>query len=167
MKAVANAGPLIRLSWLDRLDLLHHLYDEIVVPAAVQHELFQGRADAPGMQALRDAFRTGQLHVRSVADQTLLAGLLDTLDRGEAEAIALLIEQGSGLVLLDDRRARAEARRRGLPLTGTIGILQRARQRGLIEAVMPLLAELRRRGFWVSDGLLEQVAREEAGDDAG
>jgi predicted nucleic acid-binding protein len=55
-----------------------------------------------------------------------------------------------------------DAAQRGLPMTGTLGILRTARDRGLVPAVLPLLAELRRLGFRISDELVAEVRREEA-----
>ncbi len=85
------------------------------------------------------------------------------LDPGESEAIILMEEQQADLLLLDDRRARAEAHRRGLRVTGTIGLLREAREQRLVTAVYPLVLELRSNGFRVSEALLEQI-RDEEGD---
>jgi predicted nucleic acid-binding protein len=70
-------------------------------------------------------------------------------------------ETSAHLLLSDDRQARAEAARLGLPLTGTVGLLRLARDRGLIDAAYPLLLQLRRPNFWISDALLERIANEE------
>ncbi|HLB12979.1 MAG TPA: DUF3368 domain-containing protein, partial [Dehalococcoidia bacterium] len=88
------------------------------------------------------------------------------LDPGEFEAIALMREVEAGVLLLDDRRARATGERLGLPLTGTVGILRAARQRGLVPAVVPILEELRRLGFRISDGLVDDLRREEGTNDS-
>ena len=72
-------------------------------------------------------------------------------------------EVGADVLLLDDRRARATAHRLGLPFTGTVGILRRARDRGLIPAVAPVVEELRRRGFRIGNELLAELRREEGG----
>lgn len=161
MRAVANAGPLIHLSWIGRLDLLPVLFNEVLVPLAVQDEVLRGGPDVLGREALRAAFATDWLRVRTVADSSAVAALRTDLDRGEAEAIVLMQEAGADLLLLDDRRARGTARRQGLPLTGTIGVLRLARDHELLTVVMPLLDELRRHGFRISRDVVEQVQREE------
>ena len=84
------------------------------------------------------------------------------LDRGESEAIVLFRKSAAHLLLIDERRGRAYYEREGVPVTGTIGILRRARERGLIPAVAPLLDELRAQGFRITTGLVEQIRREEA-----
>jgi predicted nucleic acid-binding protein len=161
VRAVANAGPLIHLSWIGRLDLLPALFNEILVPQGVQDEVLRARPDTLGLVAVRTAFTADWLQVRPVADPIAVAALRTELDRGESEAIVLMREAGADLLLLDERRARAVARRQGLPLTGTIGILRMARDRELISAVIPPLEDLQRHGFRISAAVVEQIRREE------
>jgi uncharacterized protein len=161
VRAVSNAGPIIHLSWIDRLDLLAALFEEVFVPVAVREEVLRAGPQVPGIQAIRDAFASGWLRVQPVLDSAAVLRLTAELDRGESEAIVLMRETQAGLLLLDERRARARAGREGLRLIGTIGILQQARDRGLVQAVTPLLGDLRRNGFRVSAELVEQVEREE------
>lgn len=162
MNAVTNAGPLIHLSWIDHLDLLPALFAEVLAPLAVQNEVLRASPDTPGMLALQEVFASDWLKVQVVADSSAVATLRNDLDPGESEAIVLMRETRADLLLLDERRARALAQRAGLPITGTIGILRMARERGLIPAVTPLLENLRRRGFRVGTELVEQIRREEA-----
>ena len=161
MRAVSNAGPIIHLSWIGRLDLLAALFEEVLVPLAVREEVLRAGPHVPGIQAIRDAFASGWLRVQPVRDSAAALRLTAELDRGESEAIVLMRETQAELLLLDERRARARAGREGLRLIGTIGILQQARDRGLVQAVTPLLGDLRRNGFRVSAELVEQVEREE------
>lgn len=161
MRAVSNAGPIIHLSWIGRLDLLPFLFDEVLVPLAVRHEVLRAGPDVPGIQAIREAFASDWLKVQPVLDVEAVLPLTAELDRGESEAIVLMRETRAGLLLLDERRARVRAGREGLRLTGTIGILLLARDSGRVPAVAPLLEDLRRRGFRVGAELVEQVRREE------
>jgi predicted nucleic acid-binding protein len=161
VRAVSNAGPIIHLSWIGRLDLLPALFEEVLVPMAVREEVLRAGPDVPGIQAIRDAFASGWLRVRPVLDVAAVQELMAELDRGESESIVLMRETRAGLLLLDERRGRARAGREGLRLSGTIGILQQARDRGLVPAVTPLLGDLRRYGFHVSAELVEQIEREE------
>ncbi len=162
MRAVANAGPLIHLSWLDRLDLPRALFDEVLVPTAVRDEVLRAGPEVSGVDALRDAFAAGWFVVQPVGDPAAVQGLTAQLDRGESEAIVLMREVQADVLLLDERRARARATREGLPIIGTIGILRLARDRGLVPAVAPLLEELRRIGFRIGAEWVEQIRREEA-----
>ena len=162
MRAVANAGPLIHFSWIDQLDLLPALFEEVLVPLAVQHEVLRASPDVPGVPALRVAFASDWLTTQAVADRSAVARLTADLDLGESEAIVLMREVEADFLLLDDRRGREFAERQGLPMMGTIGILRTARNRGLIPSVTPLLEELQRRQFRVSAQLVDQIRREEA-----
>ncbi len=87
------------------------------------------------------------------------ADLLSDLDRGEAEVIALAQEMEAGLVIIDERLARSHAKRLGLSLTGTLGVLLKAKQLGLVEAVSPLVDQLRQGGIRLSDVVVAEVLR--------
>jgi predicted nucleic acid-binding protein len=103
VRAVSNAGPNIHLSWVDRLDLLEALFQEVLVPAAVRDEILPARRDVRGVPAIRSAFTSDQLKVRAVTDRGAVAGLESYLHRGEAEAIVLMRETAADLLLLDDK----------------------------------------------------------------
>ena len=85
--------------------------------------------------------------------------LLTDLDLGEAEVIALAQEQDADLVIMDERFARRHARRLGLRLTGTLGVLLRAKERGFVSKIEPLIAELQHGGIRLSDAVVEEVLR--------
>jgi uncharacterized protein len=82
---------------------------------------------------------------------------LSDLDRGETEVIALAQELDADLVVIDERLGRRHARRLGLPLTGTLGVLLKAKSRGLIQEITPLLAAIRQEGIRLGDELVEKV----------
>src|SRR4051794_37880703 len=102
---------------------------------AVRDEVLRAGPDVPGVAAIVEAFSGGWLVVRQVADGAAVERLREVLDRGEAEAIVLMRQAGADLLLLDDGRARAQAQREAMPIAGTIGVLRRARARGLVAAV--------------------------------
>jgi uncharacterized protein len=162
VKAVSDAGPLIHLSWIDRIDLLDALFDEVVVPEAVRDEILRAAPGVHGVGVLRDALRTGRITVQAVVDASSVEAHAADLDPGEAEAIVLMREGHGDIILLDDRRARTRAAGLGLRMTGTIGILQAARGRGLVSAVLPFVAELRQRGFRIAPALLARIEREDS-----
>ena len=75
------------------------------------------------------------------------------LHRGEAEALQLALQTGAAGVLMDDLDGRAEARKLGLVVIGTVGLLERAAENGLIDLPVAV-AKLRSTNFFVSDELL-------------
>ena len=99
------------------------------------------------------------LAVRRVAEFRLVAVLQTQLGRGESEAIALATELNQGLILLDDRKARYIARQLELRTVGTLGVLLRAKQQGLIGQIQPILKALIESGFHLSHTLYEEALR--------
>lgn len=151
---VANAGPLISLAAIGKLDLLKALFEQILIPQAVYDEVVVHGEGEPGSQEVRDAewIRAAQVQDRLAVDL-----LRETLDMGESEAIVLAQELNARYVLLDDGLARRKARLIGLRMTGTLGILLMAKEAGLISAVRPILDELRQTDFRMSDRVYQQV----------
>jgi predicted nucleic acid-binding protein len=87
--------------------------------------------------------------------------LRQTLDNGEAEAIALATELQPEVVLLDDKLARRMARRLGVPVTGTLGVLLRAKQVGLVVELRSLITRLQSEGdYYIDPGLIEKALLE-------
>jgi len=80
------------------------------------------------------------------------------VDAGEAEAIALAHELGCRIIL-DDRKACMVAQRLGVPITGTVGLLLRAKQTGVISSLFPLLDALDAHHFHISRALRTEALR--------
>ncbi len=103
------------------------------------------------------------IRVLKIRDERLRKVLARELDEGEAEAIVLALEEGADLVLLDEREARRVARSLGLKVTGTVGILMRARREGMIEDLRRELDRLLKSGFWIGEDLYERIVSGEGG----
>lgn len=88
----------------------------------------------------------------------LVAALQLTVDAGEAEAIALASEKNC-LLISDDRQARLAAKRLGVAVIGTIGVLVRAKQDGVIPALKPILADLELNNFFISRTLRDEALK--------
>jgi predicted nucleic acid-binding protein len=137
-EAIANTSPLQYLFQLGLLDLLPEFYGEVWVPEGVVLEVRSGIERGVQLPALGDL---PWLHIRkapSAAVLTLAAGL----GAGEREVLALAVETADPLVILDDSLARRFAARLDLPLTGTLGILLKAKQAKRIESIRPYLDRL-------------------------
>ncbi len=152
-QVVVNATPLIALALIGKLDLLQQLYGQVIMPSAVEAEVFAGGPRGIGRSEIQEAT---WLHAVSLQDPQR-ADLLADLDRGEAEVIALAQELNADLVILDERLARRHARRAGLTLTGTLGVLLKAKQVGQVGAVAPLIEQLRLGGIRLSDAVIAEV----------
>ena len=83
-----------------------------------------------------------------------------TLDKGEASTIALALEQGRCLVIIDEAKGRKWAFRLGLTVTGTLGVLAQAKKKGYIPALAPLIQQIRLTNFRLSDSLVAATLKE-------
>ena len=151
---VSNAGPLITMATISRLDLLKALFEQIVIPQAVYDEVVVHGEGEPGSQEIDEATWITTVQVK---DRLAVNLLQETLDAGESEAIVLAQELNARYVLLDDGLARRKARLIGLRMTGTLGILLMAKEAGLIPAIRLVLDELRQTDFRVSDRVYREV----------
>ena len=155
MIVVSNTSPLITLARAGRLDLLHAVHGDIIIPDAVFDEITVAGAGEPGAH---EVATSAWIKRRPALNAPLVNALGLELDAGESEAIALAIECQADLILLDERMGRQAARRMGLTVTGTLGVLIAAKDRGLLDSVRPLLDALRvNAGFWIGDDLYNAV----------
>lgn len=157
---IANTTPLINFAEIDRLELLRDLFGELTVPPCVVEELQAKKALFPkGAVAWQAPF----VRVCQAANRTLVDALTWGLHAGEAECIALAVERGSALLLLDDLAAREAAEHHRLRFTGTVGCLRLAKDLRLIPAVAPLLEDLQTKArFWLAPQVVDQVLRDVA-----
>lgn len=155
MIVVADAGPIIHLSLIGRVDLLPALYGRVLVPGLVFQEVVLRGNGLPGSTELDRADWADR--VDPDAESDLFGVLRAHLDPGEAAAICLAVERRADLVLSDDRPARLAAARLGIEVKGTLGILVEAKRSGRIEAIAPALAALKSGGTWLSDRLVERI----------
>lgn len=152
---IADAGPLIGLARLQKLDLLKNLFGEVLITNIVRGELFPVTVhndQAPIMEALNDGWlKTVDVDVGDW--RPFSAGV----DVGEGSAIFLACELGSALLLIDDRAGRSEAKARQLKFIGTAAVVGMAKLKGLIPLAAPVLYELQTSGYRLSDAVIETV----------
>jgi predicted nucleic acid-binding protein len=160
---LCNAGPLMALGKLNRLDLLAGLFGQVQIPRAVYDEVVtQGLIrGAPDALTVRLFWQRQQWPIVDVPEALLSAYAPPVvLDPGETELLALAQSLADPLLLLDDEVARAEARRLKLRLCGTLGILVRAYRKDLLslDQVELLIREIAARpDIWIAARLCEQV----------
>ncbi|AIY89564.1 hypothetical protein GACE_0512 [Geoglobus acetivorans] len=100
------------------------------------------------------------IRVLKIRDEKLKRAFMMGLDEGEAEAIVLALEESADLILLDDYEARRVARSFGLSVTGTVGILVRAKREGKVECLEDEIEKLMKTGFWLNRELYERILAE-------
>jgi uncharacterized protein len=152
---VSDTSPITNLASIGQLELLRQLYGQIVIPPAVYRELTTAGETVPGYQEVQTF---DWITVQSVKDFARVASLLEQLDEGEAEAIALAIEQQAEWLLIDEELGRRIAENYQIQFTGILGVLIEAKHQGLITQVKPILdALINEADFWVSERLYHRV----------
>ncbi len=151
---VSNTSPLRYLVAAGQAGLFAKLFGTILIPRAVEREILDPHAP-PSVQHWM-AQRPAWLHVREV--QTAPdAELTGQLDPDEAEAIQLAQELRADALIMDERRGRQVATRRGMTVIGALGLLRESHRRGFIDNPIALAAQLRSLGFRTSLALIRRL----------
>ncbi len=159
MLAVADTSPLNYLVSIDLVEILPKLYGRIVIPPDVRAELLA--PDAPRTVRVWAQDPPSWISIQSPTASGLADPRLHSLDRGESAAIALAIELHPAMVLIDERAGSAMARDLGLPVTGTLGVLDEAARRKLI-ALPDAIHRLRRTSFRYPKNVVAKLLQEDA-----
>jgi predicted nucleic acid-binding protein len=150
MKAVSNTTPLRYLIAIEQEHLLGQLFEKVFVPVAVHEELTDSRT--PENVRARIIAMPDWLEIRNV-QETRTATLPVTLHRGERQAILLAEEMRADVLLIDEQIGRMIALSRNLPLSGTLGILERADRMGFVSDFRNVLQRLKTSGFFLGETL--------------
>lgn len=146
MIVVSNTSPLIVLSNIGEFEILHRLFNKIIIPEGVAEEFGDSVPE--------------WIEIRGVKNRILVDLLREKLHRGEAETIALAIELDADLVIIDDKAARNTAQSLGLRVTGTVGLILLAKRRGYYDEIKPVIEKLVKKGFRLSKEIIENILRE-------
>lgn len=153
-KIVSNTTPIISLLKIGKLHILKDLYGEIFIAQEVFNELNAGKTK----EYYTDISKIEWIKIKEIKNKKSLSYFLD-LDKGEAETIILATEIEADLTILDETLGRYHAKHAGLKLTGTLGVLLKAKNSGYIEEIKPLLSDLKNKGIWLSDNLINEVLK--------
>ena len=163
MPTVSNTSPIFNLASIGHLNLLSEQFSEVWIPGAVEKEL-QGAPDETVRQAIDKAKTEEWLRPRSTSNSKLIKLLTLELHQGEAEAIALALEIQADHLLIDEREGRVMAGRLGLPVTGVLGILLRAKKMKRIKAIKAEIEALKNKALFFISRDLETAILTEAGE---
>lgn len=134
-EVICNTSPIQYLYQSGHLSLLKDIYQKIVIPEAVLKEIEDGRRlnfSLPDLQTI------SWIEIRAIKAHRMLS-LITSLGQGEREVLSLGVESPDSVLILDDLLARRYANYLKLRFTGTLGILLKAKQLGLIPAIKPKL----------------------------
>ena len=157
-RIICNASPLIFLSKIDRLCLLNDLFAEVLIPSGAWKEATRKPDFAAA--SLKKQQSIGKVTVFTVQNRTAVSTMMGRLHLGESEVIAGAEELGISNVILDDSYARSKAKQIGLSVTGTLGILIAGHKMGIVTDLDDDIANLRKRGFRISDSIIKQIEKE-------
>ncbi|MEW6620080.1 MAG: DUF3368 domain-containing protein [bacterium] len=144
---ISNSSCLIILKRIGKIELLSDLYTRIIIPPAVEHEVFEFESKPKWIETVE-------------IKQSLVTKILEkTLGKGESEAINLCLELNAHLLIIDDLAARRTAYGLGIKFTGVMGILLEAKRVGLIEEIKGFLDEMRKYDFRVSKTIYDSVLK--------
>jgi predicted nucleic acid-binding protein len=127
------------------LDVLKELYGKVFITEKVSKEFGKTVPD--------------WIEVRKVSDNKYLKLMKNFVDLGEASTIALAVETDDIVIILDDFKARKLAQKLNLKITGTIGVLIKARKRNIITSTQEVLNKLRNEGFRISDEIEKEFLK--------
>jgi predicted nucleic acid-binding protein len=150
MIVVADTTPINYLVLIGEQELLPLLFGEVIIPDTVFHELLVDATPHTVRQWLGS--HPPWLERRQSTSTPEMS--LSHLDAGEREAIQLAEELGADLLLVDEKVARREATKRHLATSGTLGVLDRAVDKGLVD-FSQAFRHLKRTSFYVSPAVEE------------
>ena len=156
MIVVTDSTVLIGLAKLGRLILLKEIFPKVSIPDEVFKEVVEQGKDKPGSKLIRES---SWIETKAVKDKTQVSFLMGSLDRGEAEVLALARELDADLILIDEEKARKSAVIAGFKVMGLLGLFNLAKNIGLIHEVRPLINELKTKKFRISDKVIEEVLK--------
>jgi len=153
---VVNTSPWIALSTCGQIDLLKKLYADVYVPYHVKEEIMSGGKQGIGVHELKSC---EWVKIEAVSDIEKV-NLLSELEQGEAEVIILAKEKGIKHVLIDEKVARLQAKVFGLEVIGTLGLLLKAKKKGLIPVIKPHIQKILEHGIWIKDEIVDGILKE-------
>ena len=151
MKVVANTTPLISLASIGKLELLKDIFGEIIIARAVYNEIKAKQGYG------YNEIDTGFIKVQNIKGIAYRDFLLNQLDLGETETIILAKELDADFVIIDENIAYKIAKSSELNVVRTLSILLRAKEKGFIPALKPLLDEMILKGRWYTQRVYKTI----------
>ena len=158
MIVISDTSVISGLIIIDKSEILIQVFKQLIVPPAVKEELFALTEYTVQVNAF---FQQEQVKVIRPKENALLTGLNEVLDPGETEAITLAVELKSDLLLIDEKKGRIVAKQLNINITGLLGLLVAAKQKGFIEKIEPIMNLLSTKaGFWIGEKLYKTVLKQ-------
>ncbi|MBC7643434.1 MAG: DUF3368 domain-containing protein [Flavobacterium sp.] len=140
---IADTSCFIILSKINELNLLQNLYEQVITTSDIAIEFGETLPN--------------WVKIKSISNKNYQEILELQIDKGESSAIALALETENCIIILDDYKARKIAQKLSISVTGTIGIIIKAKQIGLIESIKPILEKIKSTNFRLSKEIENQA----------
>ena len=155
-KIIVNSTPLIILCKIGQLEILKKLYGEIFIPQAVYKEI-TAKSDLIKTQ-INNAAKEW-IKIKAIQNHDDKKMYKAKLHDGEVEVMILAQEQKADLVIIDDNAAKKTAKYLQLPVTGTLGVLIKAKMKGIIPNVLLIIEEMERNHFYINKEIKNMVLK--------
>ena len=142
---ISDTSTLILFQKIDEFNLLQKVYGDLITTPEIAEEFGEELPD--------------WIKIQSVSDKKYQDFLETQVDYGEASAIALATEYEDVLLLLDDLKARKLAIRLKFKVTGTLGVIHKAKQLSIIDKVRPMIDKLLLTDFRVADNIIDEILK--------
>ncbi|PWH85349.1 DUF3368 domain-containing protein [Brumimicrobium oceani] len=142
---ISDTSTLILFHKINHFSLLQKVYGELITTPEIAEEFGD--------------HLPSWIKIQSVGDKKYQDFLETQLDYGEASAIALAAEYKDVLLLLDDLKARKLATQLKFKITGTLGVIHKAKQMSHITEVKPLIDKLLLTDFRIADNIIEEILK--------
>ena len=143
---ISDTSCFIILTNIGELELLHKVYGEIITTIEIAVEYGEALPDWVEIRKVTDIYKQQLLELQ--------------IDKGESSAIALALEIPNSTVILDDYKARKIAAQLGILYTGTIGVIVKAKLKGIIPSIKPILGKIKNNNFRLSIEVELQALKE-------
>ncbi len=154
---IVNSTPIISLCIIGKLHLLKDLYGFVIIPEAVFNEI-SAKADSVARKELHKSL--DWIQIKKIENEMAKMLYRSQLHDGEVEVMILGKEINAELLIIDDKNAKKHAKYLGFNITGTLGVLIRAKRAGLIENIKPLITELVARNIYIDTKIIEYCLKE-------
>jgi uncharacterized protein len=154
MLIVSDTSAISNLIQVELLDILHQLFGQIIISNAVYEELSEIDSQKLYIDNL------SWIHIETVKNQDFVHELENDLDKGESESIALAIELNADFLIIDELKGRKIAENLGIKIVGLLGSLLKAKEKGYLQTIAPILEKLSTQaGFHINPQLKAHVLK--------
>ena len=156
---IADSGPLIALAISGLLSHLPELCGEVWVPQQVLNECL-AKEGAPGFAEIQKSVKDRIIHVHPDTPESdeMIKSLGRLLDPGKAQAIKLALMYHC-VLLIDEKSGRSTARSLGIAVTGSLAVLLKAKNTGVIPSVKSVVDKLQQHNYRYSKALIAQLLK--------